>query len=134
MSTTKIAFHAYTKSGGSYTKNQLLIFPYVLINMGEGYDKSTGFFTAPVTGLYLFSAHICNASSHYMIISIIHEEVVIAKTDAFESDQTTCSSVSAPVLVKMGGKVSIMSSYGSCKLYADYDFRWPSFAGVLLHV
>ncbi|XP_060560644.1 complement C1q-like protein 2 [Ruditapes philippinarum] len=134
ISTPKIAFNAYTKSRGSYGNSQPLVFPYVLLNMGEGYDKTTGVFTAPVTGLYFFSAHICNVNGQFMVISIIHEGIAIATTTEHESNLDSCSSVSAPVMVKKGGKVSVKSSYDKSKLMADDNYRWPSFAGVLLHV
>jgi hypothetical protein len=121
-------------SGGSYGNNQPLMFPYVLLNIGEGYDKTTGIFTAPVTGLYFFSAHICNANAEFMVISIFHEGNAVAKTTEYESSRDSCSSVNAPVMVNMGGKVSIKSSYGASKLHGDNEYRWPSFAGILLHV
>ncbi|XP_060606443.1 complement C1q-like protein 2 [Ruditapes philippinarum] len=134
ISTPKIAFNAYTLSGGKYVNNQPLIFPYVLLNMGEGYDKATGIFTAPVTGLYFFSAHICNEKAKAIVISIVHEGIVVATTTEYGSTDDSCSSVNAPVMVKMDGKVSIKSSFSSGELKADTTYRWPSFAGVLLHV
>jgi hypothetical protein len=121
-------------SGGSYGNEKPLIFPYVLLNIGEGYDKATGIFTAPVTVLYFFSAHICNGIANTMVISIFYEGIAVAKTTEYESNADSCSSISAPVMVKIGGKVSIKSSYSASKLQADTKYRWPSFAGVLLHV
>jgi hypothetical protein len=120
-------------SGGSYGNNQTIVFPYVSLNMGKGYDKATGIFTAPITGLYFFSAHICNPRGQFMVVSIIHLEIAIATTTEHESNRESCSSVSAPAMVKVGGKVSIKSSFDNSKMYAEKHYRWPSFVGVLLH-
>ncbi|XP_060560666.1 complement C1q and tumor necrosis factor-related protein 9B-like [Ruditapes philippinarum] len=134
ITTPKIAFNAYTISSGSYGINTPVKFPNVLLNIGDGYDKSTGIFTAPVTGLYFFSAHICNYDKGYMIISFIHEGTAVATTTEYENSGESCSSVSAPAMMKIGEKVSTKSVYHSSKLKANTIYRWPSFAGVLLHV
>ena len=42
----------------SVTETQNIVFDHVDLNQGQGYDKTTGVFTAPVSGLYQFSLHI----------------------------------------------------------------------------
>ena len=42
----------------SVTGTQNIVFDHVDLNQGHGYDKITGMFTAPVSGLYQFSLHI----------------------------------------------------------------------------
>ncbi|XP_060553735.1 uncharacterized protein LOC132714835 [Ruditapes philippinarum] len=130
ITTPKIAFNAYTISSRSYDINSPVKFPNVLLDIGDGYDKSTGIFTAPVAGLYFFSAHICNYDKGYMIISIIHEVTAVATS----TEDEICSSVSAPAMMKIGEKVSIQYVYHSGNLKENTIYRWPSFAGVLLHV
>ncbi|XP_053387337.1 uncharacterized protein LOC128551054 [Mercenaria mercenaria] len=101
----KVAFNAYTTSGGSYNDNQKIIFPHVLLNAGDGYDNITGDFTAPTAGLYYFGAHICHQNAKYMVVSIVHEGKKIALTTEYEDLKHSCSSVSAPVIMKTGEKV-----------------------------
>jgi hypothetical protein len=46
-----VAFHAvaYSSTGVS-----TIIFDHVITNIGDGYDNTTGVFTVPTTGLYVF--------------------------------------------------------------------------------
>jgi hypothetical protein len=67
-------------------------------------DKATGIFTAPNTVLYFFSAHVCYPRGQFMVISIIHEGIAVATTTEHESNRDSCSSVSAPAMVKVAGK------------------------------
>lgn len=57
---TEIAFHVSNcnVSMVPFALNHTLIFPTVITNVGDGYNVTTGIFTAPVVGVYLFAAHI----------------------------------------------------------------------------
>ena len=128
----KVAFNAYTTSGGNYGVDQVVTFPNVLLNEGGGYDKNTGVFTAPVGGLYQFSVHICNQPGHYMVVAIVHEDTNIAITTEYENNSNSCNSVMVPLIMKKGGRVHIKSTYEHSKLNTYIAHRWPSFTGVLL--
>lgn len=53
---TTVAFHVYLKNSiSSLQKNQILIYDNVIANIGEGYDTTTGKFTAPKDGVYSFT-------------------------------------------------------------------------------
>lgn len=53
---TTVAFHVYLKNSiSSLQKNQKLIYDNVIANIGEGYDTTTGKFTAPKDGVYSFT-------------------------------------------------------------------------------
>jgi hypothetical protein len=47
-----VAFHAVAYSSTSVTT---IVFDHVITNLGDGYDNTTGVFTVPTTGLYIFS-------------------------------------------------------------------------------
>ncbi|XP_071333659.1 uncharacterized protein [Trachinotus anak] len=58
----KVAFYAaLTNSGdvGPYNTPIVLKFSKVFTNVGEAYSPTTGFFTAPVRGLYFFRFTVC---------------------------------------------------------------------------
>ncbi|XP_056013628.1 complement C1q-like protein 2 [Ostrea edulis] len=50
----KVAFTAGVKSSSITLKNGTLVFPAVINNIGGGYNPSTGVFTAPTEGHYVF--------------------------------------------------------------------------------
>lgn len=47
-------FQAYGASGTSGTSSQDWVFPSTYVNVGSNYNTSTGRFTAPITGTYIF--------------------------------------------------------------------------------
>jgi hypothetical protein len=103
------------------------------LNEGHGYNKTTGYFTAPVTGVYQFTAHTCNYFNKAIIVEIVHNGKVIAVTTNWDNYRNTCSSVSALAMVAAGDLVSIKSAHGDGHMVANHH-RWPSFNGVLLNV
>ena len=59
---TKPVFHATSTSSG-FTHNQTLVFNTAHLNVGSGYNTSTGKFTAPITGVYFFYHHNIGTST-----------------------------------------------------------------------
>ena len=56
----KVSFHAMMTDAYSYNSGQSVVFNAVECNEGGGYNGSNGFFTAPVTGTYVFMATVRN--------------------------------------------------------------------------
>lgn len=56
-------FHARYSNAASWAAGATIIFNDVQANVGGYYNATTGFFTAPYTGLYLFTAHILMSTS-----------------------------------------------------------------------
>jgi hypothetical protein len=51
-------FHARYSNAATWVAGGTIIFNDVQANVGSHYNSTTGFFTAPYAGLYLFTAHI----------------------------------------------------------------------------
>ncbi|XP_045184238.2 cerebellin-3-like [Mercenaria mercenaria] len=126
-----IAFNAYLNTSGSYPVGQIVVFPHVILNEGDGYNSTTGYFTAPVAGLYHFTAHVCNLHDQYMVFSIVKGNTTIALSAVYENSSVTCGSVSAPTPMEVGEKVCVQSPYADSSLFTNL-YRWPSFMGVLV--
>ena len=64
------AFHV-SRQGGNVSSNNYVIFDHVDYNNGSHYDNSNGRFTAPVTGIYFFSAwnYTGSTSAFYLRIN-----------------------------------------------------------------
>ena len=61
------AFHV-SRRGGNVSANNYVVFDQVFYNNGNHYNNSDGKFTAPVTGIYFFSAwHFTNGTSAFSL-------------------------------------------------------------------
>jgi hypothetical protein len=132
VTTPKVAFNAYSSTGGNYGADETIIFPVVLLNEGGGYNESTGIFTAPVAGMYQFSLQICNARSYYMTAAIVHENTRIASTTT-KDVSSICTSTTVPAKIETGDQVYVMSTYATNVMASNIN-RWPSFTGLLSSV
>lgn len=64
---TPVAFYAYfAKDFKSMPKGSTFIFDTVDTNIGNGYNKTTGIFTAPTSGLYAFTWTLHVAGKHIL--------------------------------------------------------------------
>jgi hypothetical protein len=116
------------------TTNEIVIFTKSVINEGTGYDTSTGFFTAPVGGLYQFSVHTCVYQGKYAYIGLVFEGKVIGADMNYDKDHYTCSAFGAIARVKSGEKVWVKttSSGSNRQLYQD-SHRMITFSGMLVN-
>ena len=60
---TNVYFFAYFNSGTNAYNADPIIFNNTTFNDGNGYSTTTGKFTAPVAGIYLFTAHMLSSRS-----------------------------------------------------------------------
>ncbi|XP_052788479.1 semaphorin-5A-like [Mya arenaria] len=120
------------------TINQTIIFSEMLFNVGEGYNSSTGKFTAPVTGIYLFTVNLCPLRSGYIFYAVVAKEDVVANGHSFNVSGYNCVSGNTIVQINANDIVYVKSTYNLDKLLHNelhdrYDAKSNSFSGVLLH-
>jgi hypothetical protein len=108
------------------------MFDTVLMNAGEGYDKTSGIFSVSHDGLYFFSAHLCNFGNKAVYYKIVKDDEAIAVSTQRDLDGVyTCNSVSTIAMLKTGERVWVQTTSNS-HIYTD-GHRWDSFLGVLLN-
>ncbi|XP_053374223.1 collagen alpha-2(VIII) chain-like [Mercenaria mercenaria] len=126
-----VAFRSTNLTNLTPTSGETLVFTTAPLNDGNGYNISTGVFTAPIAGTYIFSLQLCvpAGKNTYYAIMVGTEEV---KRGRFiDNDFHTCYSSDTFVVLKSNENVYVKSIYQS--YLATNDYLWNTFSGILVH-
>ncbi|XP_062375990.1 complement C1q-like protein 4 [Sardina pilchardus] len=115
---------------GPYSAATTLIYRNVISNIGNGYNKNTGVFTAPVRGVYHFAVSLSGSGSRAAAVHLYKNgaHVVIAYTATQNS--FTSSSNGASLLLEVGDVVYV-NLRAHAWVYDDME-RYTTFSGHLL--
>ncbi|XP_078341616.1 uncharacterized protein LOC111099936 [Crassostrea virginica] len=81
---TPVAFTAGMTSSSTSWSGDILVFPHVITNKGQGYSPSSGKFTAPRDGTYVFT--VTGVSfSNWLSLDIVHDGVSKVRTYSHNS-------------------------------------------------
>ena len=98
----QVAFQALLHTNVTVKTQRVLILKDDIINIGGGYDPDTGYFTAPVSGMYMFMATSASCEKGvWARLDLVHEGEDLAYLFAGE-DSCTCH---AAVKVVVGERV-----------------------------
>ncbi|KAK7506691.1 hypothetical protein BaRGS_00002166 [Batillaria attramentaria] len=130
---TKVAFQVRFSAAISVdvTNHQTLVFDVVELNQGGAYDKDTGFFTAPVSGLYQFHVHLAHTPPGRVQVFIVRNGREVAEVESSGDDAyMDRSSNSVVVQLSPGDKVWVRRDNGDVtKIQGGYR---TSFSGILV--
>eukprot|EP00058_Branchiostoma_floridae_P003322 XP_002588810.1 hypothetical protein BRAFLDRAFT_89759 [Branchiostoma floridae] len=133
---TVVAFSvARTNEMVSSSSNKVVTYNVIITNLGEGYDRSTGKFTAKVAGTYFFTFNgitfFLDDASYYLRMVKGGEFVVglFEKSGPFEEHQA--SSNNAIVRLEAGEQVWVELGKGGHGLHSAYH-RYLTFNGFLI--
>lgn len=133
LSTPFVTFSANGLSSLTLENGNTFIFKNVISNEGGGYSGATGIFKAPYSGLYFFTAHVCNSAGNPVQYAIVVDNRNIISSLHFGKDTYhRCAAVSVVVIVNQNERVWIQC-LGSSELHQDSN-RCNSFSGALLHM
>jgi hypothetical protein len=102
-----------------------------MLNEGNGYNNSTGIFTAPAAGVYLFTIQLCADSLNNPYYNIMAENKEIKRGFFYDSTSRSCHTADGLTVLKEGHRVWIKMQY-SKKLIESTNY-WNTFSGVLIH-
>lgn len=131
-----VLFKATNVMSDTNLQGEILIFYTIVTNDGLGYDKNSGIFTAPVSGVYLFTVQICPEIGAHLQVHIVASGDVIGKLHFKNSSDIYDVCVSANGIHKVleGEKAWIVCSKANSKGDVIYGaFHANSFSGILLN-
>lgn len=96
-----VAFHVeLRKSIEHFLTNQILKSDHIITNIGEGYDTTTGKFTAPVDGVYSFSwTYMTRRGSTSYIGGVIDDQILVRS--AIQDQSVTWMSATGHLVARM---------------------------------
>ena len=132
---TKVAFSAGLKDTGFIESgnNELnLVFTRIITNVGQAYSNITGFFTAPVKGVYYFRFTVMDVlSSRSMTIRIVKNGEQVMQLAEYDNDgQRSYLSSGVTLQLEVGDVVNMQLPAGF-RLY-DHSDNYSTFSGFLL--
>lgn len=110
--------------------NAPVVFSLVLYNVQGSYDPSSGIYTAPINGTYVFSYHL-TVNEHVLKVGLFHNFVPIVKTTETKMLGTTSHSII--LHLARGDRVWIqVKDLVTNGMYAGPEYS-STFSGFLLH-
>ncbi|XP_059197174.1 heavy metal-binding protein HIP-like [Centropristis striata] len=130
----KVAFYtALTNSGhvGPFNTVTTLKYSKVFTNIGDAYNPSTGFFTAPVRGVYYFQFTMCGHNAGYMGVQMYKNNQRIMWNEEYKQESIYEYLTNSVVLELMAGDEIHLTLASGHSLYDDTN-NHNTFSGSLL--
>lgn len=116
-----VAFHAVAYSP---TSNAVVIFDHVITNVGGGYDNTTGVFTVPTPGLYVFSWTIETYGQRTEAVLLVNGvQQALSRADQASSYYDTTTSF-AVLKLSLDDEVKVKVTTGSAQAMHTMFSGW----------
>ncbi|XP_062575102.1 uncharacterized protein LOC134237035 [Saccostrea cucullata] len=130
---TKVAFTAGITSSDSSWSGSTLVFPKIIFNTGGGYNPTTGMFTAPVEGHYVFFVSVQSHDTKEIRVDIVlngESQVRTLAYDYADKDYYETGVNLVVLMLNQGDKVWVKRSQGTG--YYSSSVPVTTFSGFLL--
>lgn len=109
-----------------------IVFSSVETNVGDGYDSTTGEFTAPLSGIYIFYTHILSGSNKYIETRLLINGKVKLRLYSGGGRFRGSGSNLLVIRLKTGDKAKMVKfgPWGTRPFYIHHG--WSTFSGFLL--
>jgi hypothetical protein len=123
-----------TKDNGSVTvNNSVIIFNNVRHNIGSHYNNSTGVFSAPIDGTYLFNFCLISGSTSLVEGEIQINGNRILNQRNYSGSSGTQNGIGAGMVFQLSANDSVrVMLLGSSSIYGAGDGYYDTFSGCLI--
>eukprot|EP00105_Crassostrea_gigas_P019978 XP_011438639.1 PREDICTED: heavy metal-binding protein HIP-like [Crassostrea gigas] len=118
-SKTSVGFTVGVTSSSSTWSGDILVFPHVVTNNGNGYNPSTGKFTAPTDGTYVFFVTANTKFKNYLYLDIVHNGTSKVRTMSYDSTFYQTGTNMAVLQLVKGDSVWVSRNNGK-SYYTEY--------------
>ena len=125
----KVAFTVAVKSSSSTLYSKTLIFDHIISNVGNGYDPSTGVFTAPRAGTYVFYVAAVEYSTYYLTLDIVINSAAKVRLVGYSSASYQTGTNMVAQYLRRGDDVRVKHTSG--KGYYTMTIPTPTFTGFM---
>lgn len=126
----EVAFTAAVTSSSTTWNSGTLIFNVVITNAGNGYNPSTGVFTSPIGGTYVFYVSAVEYSKQYLRIDIVLNSV--SKVRAIGVDSASYQTGTNMVVLNLQKGDSVWVRYVSGTGYYTESVPTTTLSGFLV--
>ncbi|XP_061181413.1 uncharacterized protein LOC133189975 isoform X1 [Saccostrea echinata] len=130
---TNVAFTAGITSSASSWTGSILVFPKIIFNTGGGYDPTTGMFTTPVDGHYVFFVSVQSYGTNEIRMDIVLNGESKVRTMAYDGSDKDYYEAGVNLVVlrlNQGDKVWVKRYTGTG--YYSLSVPVTTFSGFLL--
>nr|ADX99230.1 complement 1 q protein [Meretrix meretrix] len=115
-----------------YNKDTIL-YDNVFVNEHNGYSTSTGIFTCPIPGLYVFHFHAYSSNKDtIMWLELVHNDRAVVSVSGYNSH--TVGSQTVMLKLRKGDRVQIQSKeFQEFALFGLNDQIYSTFTGYIIH-
>ena len=127
-----VAVRVISPTETKYSANSIIKFSNVQLNVGNAYDVNSGVFTAPVSGLYLFTAQLCVHKGNHIYMEIVKNGNALQRSLVESSGSHQCCNADTVDVLTQGDTVILKASDTYTTIFTADLVMWSSFTGALL--